>query len=1213
MDWQYSPSLFPVLTGAIVALMLSAYAWQRRRAAGALPFAFAMLAVTGWSLSYALELGSQTFEILWLGQRLAYVGMATLPFFWWWFAWQYVHTTPGLKRPYLLLFLIIPVLTLLLVWTNELHGLMWREVAIGTTAGVSMLETEAGWWFWVHFAYSYALLLGGTAVIIWRAAQRSSFIYRGQIVLLVLGVLLPWVGDALYVLKLTPVNWTPVGFAVGGLLVAWHIFQANLFEEMPPAQQVVWDKIHDAIIVLDKQNGIVGTNPAALAILGKSEREVRGQPAASLFTARAAPLNRFLSGGDTRTEIQLSSHGGESRTYELQVTTLRNLLKQETGRLLVLRDVTAQKAAEAALRTQKQLFEGLLALAPAVAEQQALATGLHQTLVKLVTLIGASGGSLYLPEKGVAGVNTINFQPESSEGEPAPDTVQSMWPGVVEWVFHHGRLLNVSDLQHDDRWSTMRYRLSHTRSILAVPLGSSEGHTLGVLSVRQKRPGYFSADHEELLLVAAEQMALVIHSTLMLDQQRLASDRQILTYKLLRRVGGLLEPEEMAYTAAAAVAELTGWDSVAISTAAPPNYRLSIQAAVGVLNIDEGVNGRAYRTGATQKYPDPRNSLDFQPPLPAAYSILAVPLTSGRRRLGVFNVQVNRPNGFSQEEVMLAESMAEAIVLALDNARLYAETERRLREQTALRNAGNLLSSTLDLNDILHTIAQQMGQLIDATSVIICRYHAPRATIIAEYFSNSAALLGEESDIGLTYYIPEDLPGTTEFLDAGKPQTLYLTDSSPTYSGHVHRHSLRPQSILLIPLQVNDQTIAFAELWESRYRRQFTPEEIALCQSLAQQAAVAMDKARLFQAIASEQGRLAAIIEANRDGIALIGLDGEILVTNQTVLDFLRLPGGPQAWVGKSILSVLARLRRTAPHFVKLIIADLRRWQTGSSTRHEGEFELASRFIRWRHLPVMSENRPIGRLFVLRDVTEERLVAQMRDDLVHTMVHDMRGPLTSVSISLHLLQRFLDQSGNEQSRMTLEQASKSMNAALDLVNAILDINRLESGHIKLQYESFSLADLVNRVLEWQRPLINEKRLRLVLNLPPDLPPGCADVELLVRVLQNLLGNAIKFSPVEGEITVIAQRETAVSYQGDFQRDYTADRLRVSILDNGPGIAPELHGRIFQKFAKGGEAAGSGLGLYFCKMVIEAHGEQIWAENRVPTGTILHFTLPISHE
>jgi signal transduction histidine kinase len=178
-------------------------------------------------------------------------------------------------------------------------------------------------------------------------------------------------------------------------------------------------------------------------------------------------------------------------------------------------------------------------------------------------------------------------------------------------------------------------------------------------------------------------------------------------------------------------------------------------------------------------------------------------------------------------------------------------------------------------------------------------------------------------------------------------------------------------------------------------------------------------------------------------------------------------------------------------------------------------------------------------------------------------------------------------------------ARQNTDKMLELINAILDIGRMESGQMPLNKSAVSLDELITSVVESQLPLVAEKGLRLENEVPPDLPPAYVDARLIERVLRNLIGNAIKFTSTGDVVRVIARADMSET-----------SSLLVSVIDTGPGIPSDIRELLFEKFITGQqEERGSGLGLAFCKMAIEAHGERIWVESPPEGGTTFAFTLP----
>ena len=239
--------------------------------------------------------------------------------------------------------------------------------------------------------------------------------------------------------------------------------------------------------------------------------------------------------------------------------------------------------------------------------------------------------------------------------------------------------------------------------------------------------------------------------------------------------------------------------------------------------------------------------------------------------------------------------------------------------------------------------------------------------------------------------------------------------------------------------------------------------------------------------------------------------------------------------------------------------------------------------VHWTSLPVLSNAQPIGRLIVLRDVTEEHQLNAMREDLTNTMVHDLRNPATVVLGALDLLEA---EELTETQREIADVAQQGGQRLLNLINAILDVNRLESGQMPLEREPIRLDIIAAEIVEMEQVLARDKRLTLENHVRSDLPLVSVDVELLRRVLQNLIGNAIKFTPAGGHITIEAQVDST-----------GPQHLVVSVKDDGAGISPDLQAHLFQKFVSGRvRGRGSGLGLAFCRLVVEAHGGRIWVES-----------------
>lgn len=235
---------------------------------------------------------------------------------------------------------------------------------------------------------------------------------------------------------------------------------------------------------------------------------------------------------------------------------------------------------------------------------------------------------------------------------------------------------------------------------------------------------------------------------------------------------------------------------------------------------------------------------------------------------------------------------------------------------------------------------------------------------------------------------------------------------------------------------------------------------------------------------------------------------------------------------------------------------------------------------------------------VEQQLEELKRLSQLKDDLTHMIIHDLRTPLTSILTGLMTMESAgpLDELQSELLTMSITGGQ----TLLGMINDLLEISKMEDGSLKLRRELLPPQTLAHTALQQVTGLAQGRGHTLRMELPDDLPEIHADQEKTVRALVNLLGNACKFTPDGGEITLTAQHE--------------GDHVVFTVRDNGEGIPPEAFERIFEKFGqveqrKSGHKHSTGLGLTFCKMVVEAHGGHIWVESELEQGSTFSFTLP----
>jgi signal transduction histidine kinase len=259
---------------------------------------------------------------------------------------------------------------------------------------------------------------------------------------------------------------------------------------------------------------------------------------------------------------------------------------------------------------------------------------------------------------------------------------------------------------------------------------------------------------------------------------------------------------------------------------------------------------------------------------------------------------------------------------------------------------------------------------------------------------------------------------------------------------------------------------------------------------------------------------------------------------------------------------------------------------------------------RWE---LVARTKSLLRLKGLQDDLQQsyqqlRELEELRDRLIHLLIHDLKGPLTSLLLQVELL---LSQEGERVVELKhwegLHRVHQHVGYLIHLVQSLLDIARMEEKKLQLHLETFPLSELTTLLLQEFEVPYTTKGVSLKATVPSDLPLIHGDRDLIKRILLNLLKNALDYTPGGGKVTVEAKED---------ERDF----LRISVTDTGIGIPRAFHEKVFEKFAQvqlreNQERRGTGLGLTFCKLAVEAHGGRIWVESEEKKGSRLSFTVP----
>jgi len=358
VQFEYTPYILPLVISSVVAGIVAVYVWQRRTtASGAMALVGLALAAAEWSLGYALEIAGADLPTKIFWGKSQYLGICTIPLAWVIFA--YLYLTPGIRitRRNVVLLSIVPVVTLILAFTTELHGLIWKDIHVRTIGAFSALDVTHGFWFWIYWGYSNLLLLIGTIFIL-RSFNRTKGLFRRQNIVLLIAVLTPWFGNVLYVLGLSPISnldITPFAFTISVVVFAWGILSFKLVNLAPLARDLVVEKMPDGMIVLDSQGIVLDINLALQNALGVSASQAIGQRAKDLLNAWPSLVDRYENMLEAHDEVVFGEDDSQ-RWYELRMSPLVDSRNGLLGRVVTVRDISERKHMEEALRFSEEKY-----------------------------------------------------------------------------------------------------------------------------------------------------------------------------------------------------------------------------------------------------------------------------------------------------------------------------------------------------------------------------------------------------------------------------------------------------------------------------------------------------------------------------------------------------------------------------------------------------------------------------------------------------------------------------------------------------------------------------------------------------------------------------------------------------------------------------------------------------------------------------------------
>jgi PAS domain S-box-containing protein len=512
----------------------------------------------------------------------------------------------------------------------------------------------------------------------------------------------------------------------------------------------------------------------------------------------------------------------------------------------------------------------------------------------------------------------------------------------------------------------------------------------------------------------------------------------------------------------------------------------------------------------------------------------------------------------------------------------------RVRQRDYLLEISRALTEALDLATVLTRILQATAELLAGQAGLV-------------------ALREEEGhwQIRAHYGIPEAFleyfkPMLADIPEHGDPQRFALPEVSRRLRTTAQTATLGLMHGVALPMVVRDEVVGVIYIFRG-YATAFSANDRALLASFANQAAIAVHNARLYQQTAQEKQRLDAILDGSADGILIMDAGHHIQRLNRALS---KMTGWePAEALGRSHDDVIRwAQRQPGPDLEE---AEAGGWPLG---QHSAPLYVEGDLLQrgGGYLPTGITYAPLfdreGRLVNLianvRDITKFREAEELKSTFISIVSHELRTPVSLIKGYAETLLREDARWDAAVVRDSLTVINEEADRLSEMIDNLLDASRLQAGSLRMTVSELALDKLAGRLVEKFRSQAPQHKL--VVDFPPDFPIIIGDEARLTQVVSNLLSNAIKYSPGGGSITVKGRASPS--------------QVTVSVEDEGPGIAQADLPHVFDRFYRANSeltkrVKGTGLGLYLAKAVVEAHGGRIWVESNSTRGSTFSFSLP----
>jgi len=681
-------------------------------------------------------------------------------------------------------------------------------------------------------------------------------------------------------------------------------------------------------------------------------------------------------------------------------------------------------------------------------------------------------------------------------------------------------------------------------------------------------------------------------------------------------------------------------------------------------SVEVGLTGEIVRTGrpiVTEDYTQECLRQGVEPRGRPGRAWMGVPLNAGNQVLGVMSISSFDPVvTYSDEQLRFFSAIADQAAAILDKARLDQQMEERARQLAALNEVGSVITSTLDTQMVQNLIMDKAVELIQAEAGSLVLVDRDTGELVFEVTAGpgSADLVGTR--------LPPGTGVVGAVVQEGEP--IIIRDAHVDqrwYRGLDDHTRFITHSIIAVPMISRGRAIGVIELLNRCDGGPFDEDDERLLTAFATNAAVSIENARLFtqtdQALAARVEELSmtqridrelnATLDYNR--VMSLTLDWALRMTGANIgrvavimetedggrgLRFLASRGYPE----ESLAAHEAELWPLERGIIGRVVRTGRPELVEDVENDPDYVRVAVEMIAQLTVPIRREEQIIGVIALessqrdrlnqeaLESVTRladhaaiaienARLFGQVRradeakTEFVSFVSHELKQPMTSIKGYTDLLAKGVVGDLNDTQRSFLETVRSNVDRMNTLVSDLLDISRIESGRIRLEFKDVSIEQVIEESLRTIRGQIEAKHQTLEVDVLSDLPLVRGDRDRLVQILTNLVSNAYRYTPEGGHIAVCAQRWS------DVRETVEQDGFVLcSVTDTGIGIAPKDQERLFTKYFRANDpsvrsVAGTGLGLVITKSFVELHGGEIWVKSKMGQGSTFAFIVPVAQQ